>query len=365
MHSIAPLHSDQKAPSPTGGAEKTRWQDTIHAHPYAAAIVAIAAVVAVAAAAMWWRHVFQYESTDDAFVDARTVTISSQITGAIIDLLVSDNQMVNADAVMARIDPRDYETALAQAKAQVTQAEAAIANLDAQIDAQNARIEQAQEQVRQTQATFEFAQEENRRAQELFKTGAGTQQRAQQTASNLHEAEAAFAAANANAKAAELQLAVLKTQRMEAAGRLDQARAVQSQAETNLSRTEIRAPVVSRVTKLSAAKGNYAQPGLALMMLVPPEVWVTANFKETQLNLMRPGQPVDIRIDAYPRRVFAGHVDTIQAGSGAAFSLLPPENATGNYVKVVQRVPVKIVFNSVPDVFVGPGMSVVPSVKVR
>jgi membrane fusion protein (multidrug efflux system) len=101
------------------------------------------------------------------------------------------------------------------------------------------------------------------------------------------------------------------------------------------------------------------------MMLVPPEVWVTANFKETQLNLMRPGQPVDIRIDAYPGRVFAGHVDTIQAGSGAAFSLLPPENATGNYVKVVQRVPVKIIFNSVPDVFVGPGMSVVPSVKVR
>ena len=137
------------------------------------------------------------------------------------------------------------------------------------------------------------------------------------------------------------------------------------QAETNLSRTAISAPVVSRVTKLSAAKGNYTQPGQALMMLVPSEVWVTANFKETQLSLMRPGQPVDIRIDAYPGRVFAGHVDSIQAGSGAAFSLLPPENATGNYVKVVQRVPVKIIFNDAPDVFVGPGMSVVPSVKVR
>lgn len=152
---------------------------------------------------------------------------------------------------------------------------------------------------------------------------------------------------------------------MEAVGRLDQARAVKGQAETNLSRTTIRAPVVSRVTKLSAAKGNYVVPGQALMMLVPPEVWVTANFKETQLNLMRPGQPVDLRIDAYPGRTFAGHVDSIQAGSGAAFSLLPPENATGNFVKVVQRVPVKIVFDSTPDVLLGPGMSVVPTVTVR
>jgi membrane fusion protein, multidrug efflux system len=134
-------------------------------------------------------------------------------------------------------------------------------NLDAQIDAQNARIEQALEQVRQTQAAFEFAQEENARAQELFKTGVGTQQRAQQAASNLHQVEAAFAAAKANTKAAELQLAVLQTQRTEAVGRLEQARAVQSQAKTNLLRTEIRAPVVSRVTKLSVATGNYTQPG--------------------------------------------------------------------------------------------------------
>jgi membrane fusion protein, multidrug efflux system len=365
MHSISPLPSSQKTTASQVGAQKTSWRDTIYAHPYVAAIVAIAAVVAFAAGALWWRHLLQYESTDDAFVDARTVAISSQITGAIIDLPVTDNQVVNADAVLVRIDPRDYEAALAQAKAQVAQAEATIANLDAQIDAQKARIEQAQEQVRQTQAAFEFAQEENTRAQELFKTGAGTQQRAQQAASNLHQAEAAFAAAKANAKAAEIQLAVLQTQRLEAVGRLDQVRAAQRQAETNLSRTEISAPVASRVTKLSAAKGNYAQPGQALMMLVPSEVWVTANFKETQLNLMRPGQPVDIYIDAYPGRAFAGHVESVQAGSGAAFSLLPPENATGNYVKVVQRVPVKIVFDKTPDVYMGPGMSVVPTVKVR
>src|SRR5712672_2376624 len=285
MHSLAPLPGNRQDASSQAGAQKSSWRDTIHAHPYAAAMVAIVAVIVITAGAIWWRHLIQYESTDDAFVDARTVAVSSQISGAIIDLPVTDNQIVNADAVLVRIDPRDYETALAQARAQVAQAEASIANLVAQIDAQNARIEQAQEQVRQTQATFEFAQEENARAQELFKSGVGTQQRAQQAASNLGQAEAAFAAARANAKAAEMQLAVLQTQLMEAAGRRDQARAVQSQAETNLSRTAISAPVVSRVTKLSAAKGNYAQPGLALMMLVPPEVWITANFKETQLKL--------------------------------------------------------------------------------
>jgi len=365
MHSTVSLTSNQRAGSSQVEAQKTSWRDTIRTRPYATAMVAIAAVFSVAASAIWWRHMLQYESTDDAFVDARTVAVSASVTGEIIDLPVADNQIVNVDTVLVRIDPRDYETALAQAKAQVAQAEAAVANLDAQINAQNARIEEAQEQVRQTQAAFEFARDENTRAQELFKTGSGTQQRAQQAASNLRQAEAAYAAAKANAKAAEMQLAILQTQRMEAVGRREQALAMQSQAETNLSRTMINAPVVSRVTKLSAARGNYTQPGHALMMLVPPEVWVTANFKETQLKLMRPGQPVDIRIDAYPDRIFAGHVDSIQAGSGAAFSLLPPENATGNFVKVVQRVPVKIIFNSALDVFVGPGMSVVPTVKVR
>src|SRR5262249_37743310 len=120
-----------------------------------------------------------------------------------------------------------------------------------------------------------------------------------------------------------------------------------------------------RTTKISAAKGAYAQPGQALMMFVPTTVWITANFKETQLTDMRPGQPVSIAVDAYPGRTFAGHVESIQAGSGAAFSLLPPENATGNYVKVVQRVPVKVVFDEAPDVHLGPGMSVIPRVRVR
>ena len=163
----------------------------------------------------------------------------------------------------------------------------------------------------------------------------------------------------------EATIAVLQAQKESATAQLQAAEAGRKEAEISLSHTMIKAPVDGRATNISAAKGGYAQPGQALMMFVPKEVWVTANFKETQLDLMRPGQPVDIEIDAYPGKTFHGHVDSIQAGSGTAFSLLPPQNATGNYVKVVQRVPVKIVFDKPPDVYLGPGMSVVPTVKVR
>jgi membrane fusion protein (multidrug efflux system) len=137
------------------------------------------------------------------------------------------------------------------------------------------------------------------------------------------------------------------------------------QAKINLSRTVVTAPVDGRVTQLTAAKGEYAAVGQPLMMFVPRQVWITANFKENELTYVQPRAPVNIEIDAYPHRTFKGHVATIQAGSGTAFSLLPSENATGNYVKIVQRVPVKIVFNGTPDVLLGPGMSVVPSVKIR
>jgi membrane fusion protein (multidrug efflux system) len=162
-----------------------------------------------------------------------------------------------------------------------------------------------------------------------------------------------------------MQLPVLQAQRTQAEAQVEQARATLEQAETNLSRTTITAPVAGRVARLTAAKGAYAAVGQALIMFVPREVWVTANFKETQLRAVRPGDPVTIKIDAFPQRKFKGHVDSIQAGSGTAFSLLPAENATGNYVKIVQRVPVKIVFDEQPDVLLGPGMSVVPTVRVR
>jgi membrane fusion protein (multidrug efflux system) len=334
-------------------------------HPYIT--VAIATLVAAAAigAVVWWLHARQYVTTSDAFIDARTVSIAPQINGVISSVPVTDNQLVKAGAVLVRIDDRDYRAALDQAKAQVDQAEANIANLTAQIAAQEARIDQAEKEAVEAQAALRFSQEENTRYQDLVRKGAGSVQSAQQASSDLGQKRAAAAAAEANAVATKKQIAVLKTQRQIATAQLEQARALEKQADINVSRTVITAPVAGWATDISAAKGGYFQAGQAMMMFVPREMWVTANFKETQLYEIRPGQQVDIAIDAYPDHQFRGHVDSIQAGSGTAFSLLPPENATGNYVKVVQRVPVKIVFDKPPDVHLGPGMSVEPAVKVR
>jgi membrane fusion protein (multidrug efflux system) len=313
--------------------------------------ILIGGAIVILAIVLWWLHARNYESTDDAFIDTRTVQISAQVAAAIVDVPVTDNQLVEAGAELARLDDRDYV-------AQRDQAQANVDNFQAQITAQQAKIDQAQKQVAQAQATLTFAQQEAERYERLAQQGSGTVEQAQQYHSNLLQAQASLAAAQANAIATEKQIGVLKAQ-------LESARAQLENAVTNLSRTIITAPVAGRVTQLTAAKGAYAAVGQVLMMFVPRDVWVTANFKETQLDLIRPGQPVSIEIDAYPDRTFAGHIASIQAGSGTAFSLLPAENATGNYVKIVQRVPLKIVFNKPPDVLLGPGMSVVPTVKVR
>jgi membrane fusion protein (multidrug efflux system) len=333
--------------------------------PIVLALIAGFVLIALAGTLAWWLNARHYESTDDAFIDTRSSQISTQISGAIVDVAVTDNQVVAPGDVLLRVDDRDYRAGVDQAEARVAQAHASISNLDAQIEAQRARVEQARKQVSEAQAALEFAEAENARAQDLVRRGAGTQQRAQQTQSDLTQRQAALSSAQANAAAAEKQIAVLQAQRQSARAQLDQAQAALTQARANLDRTVVVAPLAGRIAKISAAKGAYAQVGTALMMFVPQAAWVTANFKETQLCDMRPGQEADIRIDAYPGRSFRGHVASIQPGSGAAFSLLPPENATGNYVKVVQRVPVKITFDTPPDVYVGPGMSVVPTVKVR
>ena len=352
--------------APGRETRKTRsWIDRLRQRRRAVLVVTALIIAALVAVVVWWVSLSGYETTDDAFIDARTVSISSQVNAAIVDVPVTDNQLVEAGAVLVRLDDRDYKSQLDQAKAQVDQAAANIANIDAQIVAQQARVEQAQQQTVQAQAALVFAQQQNERYQSLVKNGAGTVEAAQQYASGLLQAQANYSAAQRNSIATEKQLPVLRAQRTQADAQLEQARAAQEQTEVNLSRTIITAPVAGRVARLTAAKGNYAAVGQALIMFVPRDVWVTANFKETQLRTVRPGDPVDIEIDAYPHRKFKGHVDSIQAGSGTAFSLLPAENATGNYVKIVQRVPVKIVFDQPPDVLLGPGMSVVPTVRIK
>jgi membrane fusion protein, multidrug efflux system len=340
-------------------------RQAVQQHSRIAAAIAVVTICALLAGLLWWLHARNFESTDDAFIDARPVPISAQVGAQIIDVPVGDNQLVDAGVALIRLDQRDYQAALSQATAQRDQAQASILNFQAQIEAQQARVGQANNQVTQTKAALTFAQQEDVRTRELLSRGADTQQHAQQTGSNLRQAQASYDGAEANYVAADKQVSVLRTQKQVAEAQLEQAQASVQMADANLTRTEISAPTSGRATKISAATGAYVQPGQTVMMFVPRDTWITANFKETQLTFMRPGQPVSVSIDAYPDRTFQARVDSIQAGSGAAFSLLPPENATGNYVKVVQRVPVKIVFDQTPDVYLGPGMSVMPTVQVR
>jgi membrane fusion protein (multidrug efflux system) len=345
--------------------DKSSLFERMRRHPYIVAAVIIIALAVIAAGVIWWLNARNYTSTDDAFIDTHPVQVTAQVAGTVLAVPVSDNQQVDTGTLLLRIDPRDYQAALQQAQAQVEQAQASIENVEAQIAAQQANIAQARTAVTQAQAALTFSQQQYDRAIRLQSTGAGTEQAAQQASTDLTQKKAALLASQASETAAEKQLGVLTAQRASAVAQLDAAKASVNTAQINLDRTTITASQPGRIANLTAAVGAYAQPGLAVMTLVPNNVWITANFKETEIGDMKPGDPVDISIDAYPGKTFKGHIDSIQAGSGTAFSLLPAQNATGNYVKIVQRVPVKIVFDSPPGVYLGPGMSVVPTVKVR
>lgn len=339
----------------------------IRRHPLAIIVgLVVIALLAVAGYIYWQRNIHPYESTDDAFIDTRQFPIAPKVSGYVTEVAVGDNQHVKTGDLLFRIDPRDYQTALEQAQAQIASAQAAITGYDAQIAAQRAQIDQARAEVSQAEAAVGFAKEDAARYRDLQSRGAGTVQQAQQSTANLQEQQAKLTSANAAVIAAERQVGALQAQRSSAEADLVRARAQLDQAKLNLSYTTVTAAQPGRVVQLSGAVGQFAQAGQSLAIFVPDDIWVTANFKETQITDMRPGQPVDIRIDAYPDQKVTGHVDSVQPGSGTAFSLLPAQNATGNYVKVVQRIPVKIVVDQWPDgVSIGPGMSVVPRVTVR
>lgn len=329
------------------------------------AVIGILLAVFVAGVA-YWLDIRDYESTDDAFVAARSFSVAPKVSGYVTDIPVTDNQHVQVGDLLARIDDRDYRNAVDQAKAQVAVARANIDNVKAQIDSQREQIDQAQAQVDQAKAQLEFAQQEESRAKDLVLKGAGTVQHEQQMRSDLQSQQANMTRMNAALSAARLGIKTLEAQLEGAHASLQQAQAGLDQANLNLQYTRVTAAQAGRVVRLSGAVGSFVTAGQSLMMFVPDEVWIVANYKETQLKYMRPGQPVEFTIDAYPDRKLTGHVASVQPGSGTAFSLLPAENATGNYVKVVQRVPVKIVADHWPhDIPIGPGMSVVPWTKVR
>jgi membrane fusion protein (multidrug efflux system) len=302
-------------------------------------IVALVAVVVLFLGFRYLRFAFSYESTDDAFVTGHIVSVSSRVDGHVTKVHINDNKWVNGGDLLVELDPRDFQARLDTELAAVAAAEAAVEESRAQINVAAADANRVQKDVE--------------RYRSLISSGGITQQQLDRTVAESQAASARLVAANR-------QVAV-------ANARVAEARATAEQGKLNLSYTKIYAPQSGRVVNKSVEEGEYVKIGQALMAIVPQDVWVVANFKETQLKYMQPGQEVKIKIDAYPQKVFKGHVDSIQAGTGAVFSLLPPENATGNYIKVVQRVPVKIVFDEDPNEtkMLSPGMSVIPVVKVK
>jgi membrane fusion protein, multidrug efflux system len=373
LHEPAPLESPavRQLPPPAQPDEELRRapgkerRNGLLRRPLVAAIGAMLLASALGGGYLYLDYAKHFQSTDDAFIAARQTALAPKVSGYITAVPVTDNEHVATGDVIARIDERDYRIALDQAEAQVAAAQASIENIDAQLQVQEAQISANQAQVDQAQAALVFAQQQAVRYEHLAQTGFGTVQSDQQWTSQLHQQEAALRSAQATLKLSQRQIEALKAQRNSALANLAQAQAQRDQAKLNLSYTTLTAAQPGRVVNLSAAVGQFAQPGTNLTMFVPDQIWVTANFKEIQLDRMRPGQPVTLEIDAYPGRAIRGHVDSVQPGSGTAFSLLPAQNATGNYVKIVQRVPVKIVMDNPPaDVALGPGMSVVPTVRV-
>lgn len=406
---------------------------------------ALAVVAALVYGAYLWHYASTHASTDDAFIAGHISPVSARLAGTIVAVLVDDNQEVQAGDVLARLDPRDYEVALAQAQAAVAAARGDLENATANVpladqstlsllheaDAALAAVghgeEMAQHDLEQkrndvaakraavaaVRATLDAAEADNgkakldfERATELFRQQlvarqdldhaeatyrnsramvevarhrlAQAENDARQAASAVESQAAAVAqaqqriaqsrAAVANARSQRQSVRVREAQVDAARARVELALANLKQAQLNVDYTTVRAPTAGRVTKKTVEVGQVVAPGQALLSVVDlDDVWVIANYKETQLTDVRPGQPATVEVDTYPGVRFTGHVDSIQSGSGAVFSLLPPENATGNYVKVVQRIPVKIVLEQGQNArhLLVPGMSVVPTITLR
>jgi membrane fusion protein, multidrug efflux system len=315
----------------------------------------------------YWTNGRYLQSTDDAYVKADSTIVAPKVSGYIAQVLVGDNQPVKAGQLLARIDDRDFRAALNQAHADVAAADASVRNLNAQIELQGSLIQQQAAAVEATEASLKFAREEQARYDGLMKTGSGTIQRAQQTDAALREQTALLVREKSGLSAANIKVEVLATERAKAVAQLERARAVEQQATLNLSYTEIKAPIDGTVGARSLRVGQFVQAGTQLMAVVPLDaVYVVANFKETQLTHVRNGQPVEVEIDGFHGTRLKGHVDSLSPASGLEFALLPPDNATGNFTKIVQRVPVKIVLDDHSlKGLLRPGMSAGPTVNTK
>lgn len=338
--------------------------------PIAIAVLAVAAV----GAGIWWWTARGYESTDDAFIQADVTMIAPRVSGTVTKVYVNDNQVVVAGAVLFELDAEDYEARLRQAQANLAAAQAQTLSAQADLDLTRTRapagVTQAQAGLAAARAQADRAQADVKRYEALYAKDEVSKQILEQAQTNYRalraQAEQAVAMLT-SAKTTPEQIAAKEAQLASARAAEAQAQAALDQSALQLGYTQIKAPVAGRITRKNVQLGSQLQAGSPVLALVGNAPWIVANFKETQLQHLRVGQPVDVKVDAYPGRHFSARVQSLQAGTGSAFSLLPAENATGNFVKVVQRVPVKLTFDPAPDaaLHLAPGMSVVPRVDVR
>ena len=338
------------------------------------ALLAILALAALAAcgwfALDWWQNGRFLESTDDAYLASDAVAVAPRVAGQVAEVLVGDNQRVEPGAVLARLDDRDYEAALASARADLQSSQADQRVIAAQAAQVGAQVAEAQADVRSADAAAGFATAEARRYADLQRTGYGTVQRAQSTQADIVSREAGQARARAAQRSAEEQRDVLAAQAARADAQIARAAAAVRQAALNLGYTRVTAPFAGAVGDRQVRVGQYVQPGTRLLTLVPvgTGVYALANFKETQLARLRPGEKVRVVVDMLPGVALDGVVDSLAPGSGAQFALLPPENATGNFTKIVQRVPVRIELRDVPPSVLPrlrPGLSLTATADTR
>lgn len=339
------------------------------------AIIAVTLIVLCGLAWLVWWFIHRNDiTTDDAYVKADIGQIAPRVTGTVAKVFVRDNERVQKGDVLFTLDPADFNAALAKAEANL---EAARASYDAsQKDlavtqqTSGADIDNAEAALESAQAEAQRAEADAARYRALYKKHEVSKQQLDQKNTQAKSAQAKVRQARAKlaqAKASPDRIQLKQSQASSAHAKIAQAKAQVEQARLNLSYTEVRAPESGRIAKKSIVAGSQVSAGQSAMALVENDPWIVANYKETQLTDVRPGQPVNIEIDAYPDKHFDGHVESIQPGSGVTFSLLPPQNATGNFVKIVQRVPVKIVFSK-PDQLkkldISPGLSVVPTINI-
>lgn len=316
----------------------------------------------------YWQYASTHESADDAYTTNHIHQISPRINGTVQRVLVDDNVRVKAGQVLVQLDPRDYEVSLRQAQANLSSAEAAVTQGEAQLQVAKANVGQAQGSEASAQASADNANSDQKRNGELLKNHVISPQEMDHANEAARSNNASLQSAKKQVAAAEAQVSLADAQVKAAHAQVQQAQEAVEQAELNLSYTKIVSPTDGQVGQRTAESGNRVQPGQALMAISEPDVWVVANLKETQMEKVCVGQPVAIRIDSFPHQKFSGWVDSVQPGTGATYSLLPPDNATGNFIKIVQRVPVKIVFDpgSLGEAAgrIVPGLSCEPSIAV-